>query len=65
MRYRIVTDVYAGFEVQAWRWWWPFWIQCGGINTRSTVEAAEDYARSYAKQRQPRQVVKLLGDLTS
>lgn len=65
MRYRIVIDVFAGYEVQAWRWWWPFWMQCGGTNTHTTVEDAEKYARFYAKQRQSRRVVKLLGDLTS
>ena len=28
-RYRIVPDYFLGYEVQAWRWWWPFWSQHG------------------------------------
>jgi hypothetical protein len=39
-RARIVTDLYCGYEVQVWRWWFPFWIQLG-CNTQSTIEAAE------------------------
>lgn len=57
-KYRIVTDNYAGFEVQSWRWWWPFWIQ-GTTNTHVTVEDAEAYARRIAAPR----FVKNLGKL--
>lgn len=39
-RYRIVTDCYNGFEVQAWRWWWPFWMQFE-INTNPSPGAAK------------------------
>lgn len=56
-KYRIVTDNYSGFEVQTWRWWWPFWIQ-GATNTHRSVEAAEAYAR-----RSSGRVVKNLGKL--
>jgi hypothetical protein len=56
-KYRIVTDNWAGFEVQTWRWWWPFWIQ-GTTNTHGSVEAAEAYARRRAKR-----IVKNLGKL--
>jgi len=45
MRVRIVTDDYAGFEVQHRYRWWPFWIQTRGTNTHSTLEAAEKWAR--------------------
>ena len=55
-KYRIVTDNYAGYEVQSWRWWWPFWIQ-GATNTHSTIEAAEEYAKSLAYKQH---VVKVL-----
>lgn len=51
--YRIVRDRYAGFEVQWWRWWWPFWEQ-PRTNTHETVEKAEEWARN-------RGVVKHLG----
>lgn len=41
-RYRIVRDNYAGYEVQSWRWWFPFWVQ-GTTNTHRTVERAKQY----------------------
>jgi hypothetical protein len=55
-RYRIVTDDYAGYEVQVWRCWWPFWWQAGFANTFLTVEDAEAFAIRHAKG-----VVKYLG----
>jgi len=55
--YRIVTDEYSGYEVQSWRWWWPFWVQ-GSTNTHNTIEKAEACARARA-----RRVVKHLGKL--
>jgi len=43
-RYRIIKDSYAGFEVQKWRLWWPFWMQCHtGLtlcNTHDSLEKA-------------------------
>ena len=51
-RYRVVTDAYLGFEVQVWRWWWPFWMQCqtenGPSNTWSSLERAEEFAKHHA-----------------
>ena len=44
-RYRIVTDAYAGFEIQFRYWWMPFWMQLDIINTYSTLEAAEDHIK--------------------
>ena len=46
-QYRIVTDKYAGFEVQKRVWYFPFWLQIGGImcgttNTSYTIEEAEE-----------------------
>ena len=55
--YRIVRDAYSGYEVQSWRWWWPFWTQVA-INTHHTVERAEEYAKRRAGG-----VVKYLGKL--
>lgn len=60
--YRIVTDVYSGYEVQIWRWWWPFWAQAGRVNTHSTVEKAEHYAQMLAETGTGR-FVKYLGRL--
>ena len=51
-RYRIVTDNWNGFEVQAWRWWWPFWWQCGTANTHTSLEEAERYAELHSQGRQ-------------
>lgn len=48
-RYRIVRDAYLGYEVQIWRWWWPFWVQAGFTNTHPTVERAEQWARKHAQ----------------
>lgn len=55
-KYRIVTDNYAGYEVQSWRWWWPFWIQ-GATNTHYSIEDAEKYAQRLANTQK---VVKVL-----
>lgn len=44
--YRVVYDRFAGYEVQVRRWWFPFWVQLGLVNTFSTLEAAELYARA-------------------
>ncbi len=43
-RYRIVKDAYNGFEVQSWRWWFPFWVQ-PTVNTHSSAAAAREFAR--------------------
>lgn len=56
--YRVVTDCYSGFEVQ-WRWWWlPIWWQADGMNTSSSLETAERFAKAHAQG-----VVKYLGAL--
>lgn len=60
-RFRIVTDAYAGFEVQHKYWFWPFWIQTDFSNTFPTIEAAEAYAKGWTdKPRFVRRVVKHL-----
>ncbi len=46
--YRIARDAYLGYEVQARRWWLPFWLQSPIGNTHSTEERAEDFARKLA-----------------
>lgn len=43
-RYRIVTDKYAGYEVQTKYWWWPWWVS-PRTNTHSTVDDARKYAK--------------------
>jgi hypothetical protein len=50
MKYRIVGDRYAGYEVQHKRWWFPFWIQVG-INTHGMEEKAMAFIErlSYVK----------------
>lgn len=49
MRLRIVRDQFCGYEVQVWRWWWPFWIQADFCNTHLSIEAAERWAEAYSK----------------
>lgn len=49
-KYRVVTDNYAGYEVQYKLWWWPFWIQASDsegriVNTFFTLEEATKYAK--------------------
>jgi len=56
--YRIVRDIYLGYEVQRRRWWFPFWIQCNFTNSHISIEQAEEWAKKYAKHE-----VKRLGNL--
>lgn len=46
-KYRVVTDIYSGYEAQVKFWWFPFaWFQMdggGGTNTFKSVEAAEAF----------------------
>lgn len=49
-RYRIVTDDFAGFEVQIKRWWLPIWFQCHHrgmfINTFGTQDKALEFIKA-------------------
>lgn len=60
-KYRIVTDNYAGYEVQVKRWWFPFWVQCtmGGsnCNTHVSIEAAKRYIKSHKEQGKTKKAV--------
>ena len=55
-KYRIVTDNFAGFEIQARVWYWPFWYQisgyscCPGINTWKSVERAKMFLDGYVEK---------------
>ena len=45
-QYRIVTDKFAGYEVQKRLWYFPFWFQIKGehgtiSNTHKTIEKSE------------------------
>ena len=40
IKYRIIRDNYGGFEVQKWRWYFPFWLQLDCVNTNFSVEQA-------------------------
>lgn len=46
-KYRIVRDSYCGFEVQVWRWWYPFWRQCYGSNTLPSLHEARRLAKRH------------------
>ena len=46
-QYRIVTDSYAGFEVQKRLWYYPFWFEINDqnsfiANTHFSIEKAEE-----------------------
>lgn len=49
-KWRIVTDAYAGYEVQCKQWWWPFWYQHGFANTHPTIERANRYIAKHTKR---------------
>ena len=40
IKYRIIRDNYAGFEVQKWRWYHPFWTQLNFVNTNISINQA-------------------------
>lgn len=43
-KYRIIEDVFFGYEVQIKRWWFPFWKiarKTGNVNTFNDVDAAK------------------------
>ena len=42
-QFRIVTDNYAGYEVQVRRWYFPFWQQIDFTSTHITVSSAEKF----------------------
>jgi hypothetical protein len=44
-KYRVVKDNYNGYEVQVWRWWFPFWCELGGTNSFESLEEAVEYAK--------------------
>ena len=48
MKWRIVTDIYSGYEVQCRPWWWPFWSMYK-VNTFSTLERAQQYLKRAKK----------------
>tara|TARA_R110000851_G_scaffold275123_1_gene427760 strand:+ start:561 stop:770 length:210 start_codon:yes stop_codon:yes gene_type:complete len=41
-RFRIITDNFAGFEVQIKHWYSPFWIELNGLNTEGSIESAKE-----------------------
>lgn len=49
--YRVYRDSYAGYEVRAWRWWWPFWVQVGFSNTHDSEQKAVEWLRDSMKFR--------------
>lgn len=50
--YRIITDDYAGYEVQIKRWWSPFFIQIG-INTHSSVTHCQQFIEAHKRNGKP------------
>lgn len=54
VEYRIVRDIYSGYEVQWKPTWFPIWLR--RVNTHPSVERAEQWAMARASA-----VVKHLG----
>lgn len=50
VKYRIIKDSYSGFEVQIWKLWFPFWIQCNWVNTHSSIERAKNFIEIHKKK---------------
>jgi hypothetical protein len=50
-KYRIVTDMCRGYEVQWRQWWNPFWLR--RENTFSSYQDAVEYARQLRKEKTP------------
>lgn len=48
-KYRIVTDSYCGYEVQKWRIWFPFWMECSWANTHRSIESAQKFVELHKK----------------
>jgi hypothetical protein len=44
-KYRIVRDSFLGYEVQSWRWWFPFWVQ-GATNTHGSLSSAQAHIKT-------------------
>ena len=49
-RYRIVTDRWNGFEVQVWRWWWPFW-EMPAVNTSASPRQAKEWLERHLSRK--------------
>lgn len=64
MKYRIVRDNYAGYEVQVWRWWFPFYIQCGDVDGICNTHMSLESAKEFIKKRRSKKVVWKEGDKT-
>jgi len=56
-KYRIVTDSYAGYEVQHKYWWCPFWIQTDYTNTHGSIHEAERFIELIKKRNNQRNKV--------
>lgn len=50
MKYRIVIDGNQYFEAQFKPRWWPFWMQCFGFNTCSSIEIARQVCDRHFKE---------------
>ena len=42
-KYRIVMDMYNGYAIEVWRWWFPFWVEVHGSNSLSSIEELEGW----------------------
>lgn len=61
-KYRIVSDNYAGYEVQYKHPLIPFWLQLG-CNTHPSVEKAEEWLKRQLSKQKSGKVIKTLENL--
>ncbi len=55
--YRIVADDGQGYEVQAKRIWWPFWVQCHDGSNYFNTHATLQQAHQFIQRKQSRHIV--------
>lgn len=40
-KYRVIRDNFSGYEAQVRYWFFPFWLECFGTNTTSSLEGSK------------------------
>lgn len=48
--YRVIPDMYCGFQADFRPWWSPFWFQINGVNTSRTLAGAKQYIEIHKKR---------------
>ena len=43
-KHRIIRDLWCGYKIQVWNWWFPFWVE-PYFNTFSTKKEAIKFVK--------------------